>query len=91
MDLVIHDGYAPLFGIEIKFSDAPRASRGFSQARRDLGNIPCVIVHPGDESWSADDHVEIMGIRSLIHLAGDPQFWADPSEALSSRTSLNNP
>jgi len=65
IDLVLHRGGRPVAVIEIKHSAAPKLTRGFHQARADLGDPPGLLVHPGVARWPVTDGVEAVGPESL--------------------------
>jgi predicted AAA+ superfamily ATPase len=76
IDLVIEVGVQVTAAVEIKYASAPSPARGFFEARKDLGDPPGWIVHPGTERWRVSDGVEAVGVEEFLGmvrgLAGSP-------------------
>ena len=69
LDLVVHAGGQPAAVIEVKFGDRTRPSRGFHEARSDLGDPPGFVVHAGDDSWGIDEGVDAVSVARAMELA----------------------
>jgi Predicted ATPase (AAA+ superfamily) len=65
VDLVWEEG-GMRFGIEAKYSDAPRLTSSMRNAVEDLSLERLAVVYPGDESYRLSPKVEVM---PLSHLA----------------------
>jgi uncharacterized protein len=46
LDLVLVKGTTPVLGIEIKYSNAPKLTKGTTLASQDMGDIPVLVVTP---------------------------------------------
>lgn len=66
IDLVIHDGVRARAVIEVKYASDPRPTRGFHEARADLGDPPAWVVHPGEGRWPLAKGVEVMGVAEFL-------------------------
>lgn len=64
IDLVVEHGSRTL-GIEIKFSAAPKPTRGFWQALRDLGITRAAVVAPVQRAYPLADGVEVLPVGDL--------------------------
>ena len=56
LDLVVEVGSRKL-GFEIKFSSAPKVSKGFWQACQDVGVHQAYVVAPVEQGWSMKSHI----------------------------------
>lgn len=65
LDLVLVRGSKPVVGIEIKYSDAPKLSRGNYIASRDLGGIPLLVVTPSAEDFRLDEQVQVCSLSTV--------------------------
>lgn len=65
MDIVLHRGREPIAAFEVKHSAAPKLSRGFHQARADLGDPPAFVVTPIEDRWPLANGVEAIGVGQL--------------------------
>ena len=59
LDVVVETG-SQTIGFEIKFSSAPKVSKGFWQACKDIGVDKAYVVAPVKESWTMANHVEVI-------------------------------
>ncbi len=59
LDLVIETGSRKI-GIEIKFSSAPKVTKGFWQACEDVGVDRAYVVAPVREGWAMAQNVEVV-------------------------------
>jgi hypothetical protein len=64
--VVIEVGGRVKAAVEIKYASAPSPSRGFFEARKDLGHPPGWIVHPGTERWRVSEGVEGVGVEEFL-------------------------
>jgi predicted AAA+ superfamily ATPase len=53
------------FGVEVKYADAPRATKSMHVALADLGLERLWVVHPGDARYTLGKRIEAMGIGDL--------------------------
>lgn len=66
IDLVLLDGKNKPIAIEIKYSAAPKVTKGFWSALEDLGNPKGFVVYPGNEMYPlARDNVYTLPIKQL--------------------------
>ena len=70
IDLVLVKGMQPVVGLEIKISNAPKITKGTTEAAKDLGNLPIfVVTHNVNEDYQHNDLVTITAFdRILNHL-----------------------
>lgn len=71
LDVVVELGSQKI-GFEIKFSSAPKASKGFWQACKDVGVQHAYIVAPVDEGWP----LQAAGTHSAEVIAPSQLAWA---------------
>jgi predicted AAA+ superfamily ATPase len=64
LDLLLLQG-GRRYGVELKYSDAPRMSKSLHIALDDLGLDRAWIVYPGQESYPVHDRVEVVSIRQV--------------------------
>lgn len=64
MDAVVELG-GQRMGFEVKFSSAPKVTKGFWQARDDLQLTQTFIVAPVTEGWPVQDGVSVMGVADI--------------------------
>ena len=64
MDVVVELG-GQRMGFEVKFSSAPKVTKGFWQAREDLQLAHTGIVAPVAEGWPVQDGVSVMGVADI--------------------------
>ncbi len=64
LDMVIETGLKKI-GIEIKFSSAPKVTKGFWQACEDVGVDKAYVVAPVREGWAMAENVEVVSPRAL--------------------------
>jgi predicted AAA+ superfamily ATPase len=70
IDLLVQlPGTPQRFAIEVKYSAAPKPSRGFWQAIDDLGIERAVVVYPGDETYPLDRRVNAWPAHRLPELS----------------------
>ena len=59
LDLVVENG-SKKFGYEIKFSSAPKVTKGFWLACEDVGVDQAYVVAPVQEGWVMANNVEVV-------------------------------
>ena len=64
LDMVIENGRKKI-GIEIKFSSAPKLTKGFWQACEDVGVDKAYVVAPVREGWAMAENVEVTSPLAL--------------------------
>jgi uncharacterized protein len=64
MDAVVERGQTRI-GFEVKFSSAPKVSKGFWQARQDLQLKHTYIVAPLPEGWPVEDGVSVIPLADI--------------------------
>lgn len=64
MDAVVELG-GQRMGFEVKFSSAPKVTKGFWQAREDLQLVHTGIVAPVAEGWPVQEGVSVMGVAEI--------------------------
>lgn len=67
LDLLLVKGGEPVFGLEIKYSNAPSLSRGITLASEDMGSIPILIVtHSVSEDYTAKKNIIVTSFERLF-------------------------
>jgi uncharacterized protein len=66
IDVVVELGQRRV-GFEVKFSSAPKVTKGFWQASQDLSLSAAYVVAPVQEGWPMD------GVASVIYVADIPE------------------
>lgn len=66
LDVVVEMGPRKL-GFEVKFSSAPKVTKGFWQACEDVGVDAAYIVAPVQTGWPVQDKVAVIGVHELAH------------------------
>jgi uncharacterized protein len=64
LDLVVEDGSRKI-GLEIKFSSAPKVTKGFWQACEDVGVDKAYVLAPVQEGWPMAGNVEVISPAQL--------------------------
>ena len=64
MDTVVELG-SKRIGFEVKFSSAPKVTKGFWQARQDLALTATYVVAPVQEGWSMDEGVSVISVADV--------------------------
>lgn len=64
LDVVVELGTRKL-GFEVKFSSAPKVTKGFWQACADVGVDAAYIVAPVPTGWPLQDKVEVIGVHEV--------------------------
>ncbi|MEN8230959.1 MAG: ATP-binding protein [Bacteroidota bacterium] len=65
-DLVLVQGLSPISAIEIKYTSAPRISKGFNIAIRDLGTKENYIITPSTETYSKSDDIKVCNLSDYL-------------------------
>ena len=67
LDVVVENG-SQKTGFEIKFSSAPKVTKGFWQACEDVGVHKAYVVAPVQEGWTMANDVEVISpVRIPMH------------------------
>lgn len=66
LDVVVELGLRKL-GFEVKFSAAPKVSKGFWQACEDVDLEAAYIVAPVQTGWPVQDKVEVIGVMDIAN------------------------
>ena len=67
MDLVLVKGNRPVIGIEVKYSNAPKITKGTTIASRDFDNLPIWIVTPGvEENYTINPYTSVTGLTGIL-------------------------
>jgi len=67
LDLVLFKGLEPVLGIEIKYSNAPKLSKGTTIASQDFGDIPVLVVtHSVEEDYNYGEKVTVTSFERLF-------------------------
>lgn len=64
LDVVVELGRKKL-GFEVKFSSAPKVTKGFWQACEDVGVAAACIVAPVQSGWAMQDKVDVIGVTDI--------------------------
>jgi predicted AAA+ superfamily ATPase len=64
LDVVVELGLRKI-GFEIKFSSAPKVTKGFWLACEDVGVEASYIVAPVEAGWRVEDKVEVIGVLDI--------------------------
>ena len=67
LDVVVETGHKTT-GFEIKFSSAPKVSKGFWQACEDIGVHKAYVVAPVQEGWSMPNNVQVVSPLDIPRL-----------------------
>jgi predicted AAA+ superfamily ATPase len=67
LDLLLIKGNRPLVGIEVKYSNAPKITKGTTVASKDFDNLPIWIVTPGvEENYAINQHTSVTGLKGIF-------------------------
>lgn len=69
LDLMVVRG-GRRWGVEIKYADAPRATRSMRAALADLKLERLFVIHPGDTDYALDDRIQVVGLPNIAGLGG---------------------
>lgn len=65
LDLLLVRGNHPIVGLEIKYTNAPKLSRGNHIASRDLGGIPLLVVTPSAQDFRSEEQTQVCSLRTV--------------------------
>ncbi len=65
LDLLLFDNKNNRIGIEVKYSAAPRISKGFWNAYKDLSCKKGFVVYPGNDSYPLGNNVYTLPVKNL--------------------------
>ena len=69
LDLLLVKGNRPIVGIEVKYSNAPKITKGTTIASKDFNNLPIWIVTPGvAERYAISEHVSVTGLTGILEI-----------------------
>ena len=72
LDLVLIKGNRPVIGIEVKYSNAPKITKGVTIASKDFDNLPVWIVTPGvEENYSINQYTSVTGLKGILAILKD--------------------
>ena len=66
VDLILHKGQKIVSMIEIKLGLAPKISKGFYNAKKDLNHPPAWIIYSGKERYPIATGIEAIGLDKFI-------------------------
>jgi len=71
LDLVLVKGLSPVLGIEIKYANAPKITKGTTVASQDLGTLPVLVVTPfATEDYELSPTTKVTDFKRLFtHLS----------------------
>ncbi|MCH2226455.1 MAG: ATP-binding protein [Candidatus Caenarcaniphilales bacterium] len=56
---------AKLFGLEVKYADAPKLTKSMKSALAELNLEKLYVLYPGQENYKLDTNVEVIGLKNL--------------------------
>ena len=68
VDLIVNLGAGEIWAIEIKFSSAPKVSKGFHSACEDLRPDRKFVVHAGNESFPLAKDIQAVTLPAIVQL-----------------------
>ena len=68
LDLLLFRG-GKRYGVEVKYTDAPRVTRSMRSALADLDLERLYLVYPGEERYDLDDRIEVLPVTDI------PALW----------------
>jgi predicted AAA+ superfamily ATPase len=69
LDLLLVKGNRPIVGIEVKYSNAPKITKGTTIASKDFNNLPIWIVTPGvAERYAISEHISVTGLTGILEI-----------------------
>lgn len=69
LDLVVQDGTRKI-GFEVKFSSAPKVTKGFWQACEDVGVDKAYVIAPVQEGWAMAENVQVISPMEVVGTLG---------------------
>ena len=73
IDLILEHPRGEIWAVEVKRSLAPKLTRGFHNARRDIRPARSFAVHAGDDRYPVAEGVEAIGLRQFCAEVGEWQ------------------
>lgn len=64
LDVVVEIGLKKI-GFEVKFSSAPKVTKGFWQACEDVGVEAAYIVSPVEKGWTVKENIEVISVLDI--------------------------
>lgn len=74
LDLLFFAG-GKRFGVECKFTEAPRVTRSMHTALEDLSLEHLWVVHPGKDEYRAHERITMLPLDALYRKPADPLSW----------------
>jgi predicted AAA+ superfamily ATPase len=69
IDLILVKGITPLASIEIKYSEKPKLSKGYTESIKELNTKYNYIITPGDEEeWPLSKDIFSIGLRNFLEI-----------------------
>ena len=68
LDLLLFRG-GKRYGVEVKYTDAPRVTRSMRSALADLDLERLYLVYPGEERYDLDERIEVLPVTDI------PALW----------------
>jgi predicted AAA+ superfamily ATPase len=65
-DLIIANGLSPICCLEIKYSSAPKLSKGFMNVIEDLNTIHNLIITPSSETYQYNQMVKVTNLTDFL-------------------------
>ena len=66
LDVVITENMIPKYGIEIKYGDQIKLSRGNFESAQSLEVNRKIVIHHKNDAWKMNNGFEVMGLRSFL-------------------------
>jgi predicted AAA+ superfamily ATPase len=66
IDILLAKGSKPIVGIEVKYGTVPKVKKGTYIAKKDLGNIPLLVVCNTSENYSMDEDVHCVNLMGMF-------------------------
>ena len=67
LDLVLVKGNRPVIGIEVKYSNAPKTTKGTTIASNDFSGMPIWIVTPGvEENYTLNPSTSVTSLKGVL-------------------------
>lgn len=70
IDLLLLENNQPVISIEIKYSNAPKLTKGFLNAIEDVGTDRNFVVTPGSDRFPVHPKIEVLNLWDLVDLLG---------------------
>jgi predicted AAA+ superfamily ATPase len=72
LDMILIKGNRPIVGIEVKYSNAPKITKGTTIASKDFEYLPIWIVTPGvEENYAINQNVSVTGLKGILAVLKD--------------------